>query len=317
MRIRLAVPDRYCDAGVIGAALEAVTRANEAMIADGAAPTSDELLRRGARWAPEPFTDGEHFDLASTIAKRGVGDCDDWAPAHAATLRASGVDPGARAIVRATRPGRWHAVVLRSDGSIEDPSRDAGMGRNRSSVAGAVCAPMSQAGRAAIACLPHAGRWWARADLPWEGNRTHVVGVASDADPRRALTDAVRGACVVGVSSGVVGDDYAAMASAVHDAVRDGANARDLARELRGRGVVAGDDVLAGLEDAASVGFLGSLAAPLASAAGGALKGGLGALGFGGGGAGAPAGGGAAPGGGSGAPIVTQGTPGGPIIVRF
>lgn len=126
MRIRISVPEEHVSPHVVNAALEAVTRVNESMLASGQAPTSRDLVRSGAIWRPEPPGD-EHFDNAATIAQRGWGDCDDWAPAHAATLRASGEDPGARAVVVPSGPNMYHAIVQRSDGSIDDPSIAAGM----------------------------------------------------------------------------------------------------------------------------------------------------------------------------------------------
>jgi hypothetical protein len=126
MRIRIAVPEAHVAPDVIDAALEAVTRLDEHMIRSGQAPSSRELVRAGARWRPEPPGD-EHFDHALTVAARGWGDCDDWAPLHAATLRASGEDPGAVARVVPSGPSTYHAIVQRSDGSIEDPSVAAGM----------------------------------------------------------------------------------------------------------------------------------------------------------------------------------------------
>ena len=89
MRIRVAVPDQHVDPHVINAALETVTRLDESMIRQGTSPTSDALVQAGAIWHPEPPGD-EHFDHGGTIAARGAGDCDDWAPLDAATRRLRG-----------------------------------------------------------------------------------------------------------------------------------------------------------------------------------------------------------------------------------
>src|SRR4029078_56230 len=51
----------------------------------------------------------------------GGGDCEDLARARAAQLRQHGEQ--ANAIVVPTRTGKFHAVVLRESGEIEDPSR--------------------------------------------------------------------------------------------------------------------------------------------------------------------------------------------------
>ena len=80
MRIRLAIPDRLVTPQVLEAALEATTLANQNAIAAGEAPSLTDAIRGGLRWRPEPFMDGEHFDLAATAHRRGWGDCDDLAP---------------------------------------------------------------------------------------------------------------------------------------------------------------------------------------------------------------------------------------------
>lgn len=68
----------------------------------------------------------ERFLSAEQLLKERFGDCDDLAPYRAAELRVSGEDPRARAIV--VRPGLgYHAIVMRGDGSIEDPSQALGM----------------------------------------------------------------------------------------------------------------------------------------------------------------------------------------------
>src|SRR5260370_17349938 len=126
MRVRVAVAEEHVTADVIDPVLEAVTRLNEHMITSGQTPTSHELIRSGAIWRPEPMGD-EHFDHGATIAARGWGDCDDWAPLHAATLRTSGEDPGATARVIPSGPNTFHAIVQRTDGSIDDPSEAAAM----------------------------------------------------------------------------------------------------------------------------------------------------------------------------------------------
>lgn len=204
MRIRLAIPDRFVNRYTLEGALEAVTRAAEHEIREGIAPDARELIDLGAKWAPEPFTDGEHFDLPSTIARRMVGDCDDWAPALAASLRASGEDPGAVATAYKSGPKTWHCVVRTSDGQILDPSRWAGMRRAGRGVSGAQLAPMACAGDAGIAVVPTLrGGWAARCDLPWPESPGHFASVARSRDPERALARAVVGAamCADGIGS--------------------------------------------------------------------------------------------------------------------
>jgi hypothetical protein len=181
MRIRIAVPEQFVDPTVIDAALEAVTRLDESMIRQGQAPTSHEAIAAGAIWRPENMGD-EHFDHAGTIATRGWGDCDDWAPLHAATLRASGEDPGAVARVVPSGPSTYHAIVQRTDGAIEDPSVAAGMKPAR-------VGEMSDEHIHILACDPHDGR-------VYEGQLAPTVGPLSlHCGPGIA----VRGCTIVGV----------------------------------------------------------------------------------------------------------------------
>lgn len=129
MQVKVAIPEAHISKPVLDAGLEAVTRLNEQLLANGEVPTWDEALSSGVRWAPEP-PGAEHFDSADRVMRRHKGDCDDLAPFAAATMRHTGEDPGATAEVYRSGPTRWHAIVKRSDGSIYDPSKDAGMGPN-------------------------------------------------------------------------------------------------------------------------------------------------------------------------------------------
>src|SRR5580704_15741152 len=128
MRIRVSVPEQFVQPSVINAALEAVTRVNQAMIKAGDVPTFDPDTPRdfGIRWRPENMGD-EHFDHAGIVMERKWGDCDDLAPWRAASLRETGEDAGAVAIAVPSGPDMYHALVRRSDGSNDDPSVAAGM----------------------------------------------------------------------------------------------------------------------------------------------------------------------------------------------
>lgn len=175
MRLNIAIPEAHVSKPVLDAALEAVTRLNEQLI-DGGAPTSHQLIEQGAKWKPEP-PGQEHFDHAGILAQRGWGDCDDWAPLHAATLRKTGQDPGAVAEVIRTGPHLWHAVVKRSDGSHDDPSKAAGMPSGGvQALHGATLPLMNAPGsvvggtyvvRPSLAVRPHPNGYQARVDLPW------------------------------------------------------------------------------------------------------------------------------------------------------
>ncbi len=234
MRINVAIPEAHVDAPPLDAALEAVTRLNETLLRDGAVPTAREGIKDGVRWKPEPPGD-EHFDHAGTVQKRGWGDCDDLAPWHAASLRHTGEDPGAHAIVKKSGPKRWHAVVRRSDGSIDDPSREAGMGAPRG-VHGAWLPLMSQpasvvgayAVRPQIAMRPVRGAFQARADMPWQWKERldepasptdyamstlHTAPVAST-----ALVGALDGACQLAIAGGYADPEHINRLSCLADA---------------------------------------------------------------------------------------------------
>src|SRR5688572_10784245 len=50
------------------------------------------------------------------------GDCKDLVAVRLAELRYYDCEPATAHVYETTRRGRWHAVVMRADGSIEDPS---------------------------------------------------------------------------------------------------------------------------------------------------------------------------------------------------
>lgn len=175
MRINVAIPEQHVDAPVLDAALESVTRLNEKMLGEGSVPTFEKGLKYGVKWRPEP-PGQEHFDHAHKVLQRRWGDCDDLAPWHAASLRHTGEDPDATAVAKRSGPSRWHAVVLRGDGSIDDPSKRAGMGQPQGVIGAALPLmwPLPPEGvhgayllRPQIAMRPFRGAIQARADLPW------------------------------------------------------------------------------------------------------------------------------------------------------
>lgn len=204
MRIRLGVPDRHINEHILNAALETTTRANEALLKAGEAPSIEEAIRSGVRWKPERFKDGEHFDLASTVATRKWGDCDDLAPWRAAERRLLG-DINAKAIAKRSGPNRFHAVVLTGDGQIEDPSKWAGMGHSVSGIGPAICGQIACVGESALAVVPYGNAWAARMDLPY-GAR-HLSAQSLAASPELAAYHAARGASLVGESSGLLGEE--------------------------------------------------------------------------------------------------------------
>lgn len=227
MRINVAIPEKHVTKPILDASLEAVTRLNEDLISEGEAPHFDDVKHR-IRWKPEPFTDGEHFDHALKVIGRGWGDCDDQAAYLAASLRTSGEDPGAKAVVRRSGKKKWHAVVKRSDGSVDDPSVETGMptkgggGVNGSSV----LSPMSSSGHLihgvggddylqlpniAVRGVVSGGdisHWQARVDLPWDdevsgvaGQEGNLVTLARGPLPREAICGAIDGLVQLAESS--------------------------------------------------------------------------------------------------------------------
>lgn len=208
MDIRLAVPDELDDQdrkAALDAALESVTRTAASQVKTGKVPPAAGEIKSGrVRWEPEP-PGAEHFDLPSTVIGRGWGDCDDLAPWHAGSLRATGRDPGARAIVKKSGPKRWHAIVQRSDGSIEDPSRHAGMysvsgsGLDPSVVgAGAPIAhAMSADGRMCLALCPTKDPrqplvFFARCDVPDRLEPWDWSSMSADRNPAHSIAKAIR-----------------------------------------------------------------------------------------------------------------------------
>ena len=251
MRINVAVPEHVVRAPILDAALEGVTRLDEALIREGAVPPFDKVKHR-LRWKPEPPGE-EHFDHAGVVLRRGWGDCDDMGPYKAASLRVTGVDPGARAAVRKSGPKRWHVVVKRSDGSIDDPSIETGMpapGR-RVGIRGATQPPMVQrssgvngtyvatpelAIRPVPGIHPEPEAWQARTDLPWHyatgKSPTDIAMVSLHRTPYsdQALVGACHGCIKLGEASGLASESDLDRLAAIRDMV-DGATYEEIAEE--------------------------------------------------------------------------------------
>jgi hypothetical protein len=207
------------------------------------------------------------------------------APYHAASLRHSGEDPGATAIVRRSGPNRWHAVVQRTDGSIDDPSRRAGMGRHRG-VIGAALPVMFGGGRYSvsgayivrpqIALRPVRGAFQARADLPWNWRERldepptpqdfamtalHTAPVA-----QTALVGAIDGAIALGEAGGFADPEHIQRLCAVADAC-EGANYEYLASVYGPEHAAAAQQVVGSFfgNIAKGLGKVAKFAAPLVS----------------------------------------------------
>lgn len=249
MRINVAIPEAHVDAPVLDAALESVTRLNESLLERGEVPSFQRALHHGIKWRPEP-PGAEHFDNARTVTARGWGDCDDLAPYEAASIRHSGEDPGARAIVQRSGPKSWHAVVEMSDGSIRDPSKRAGMAPGIAhGVRGATLPLMyppsegvngSYIVRPQIALRPMRGAYQARADLPWNW-REHLEDESTAANyaltalhtapvASTALTGAIDGLLEIAEINGTGDEEHIASLEALADCVQ-GASLEELTEE--------------------------------------------------------------------------------------
>lgn len=264
MRINVGVPEAHVQKPVLDAALESVTRLNESLLADKSVPTAKEGIRKGVLWKPEPEGE-EHFDHAGIVMRRRWGDCDDLAPWHAASLRHTGEDPDAQAVVRRSGPHRWHAVVLRGDGSVDDPSRWAGMGRPHPT-RGASVPLMAAPGRdqvsgayivrPTIAVRPVDRGFQARADLPWHWRErlndpprpTDYAMVSLHADPvaSTALVGAIEGACKLGIAGGFAHPEHIKRLCAVAD-LCDGADFDEVAACYGEEHARAAQEVVGGL----------------------------------------------------------------------
>lgn len=182
MRIRLTLPKEHVDEDTLGRALEASTAVAQKQLQTGTIPPLEDAIEQGlVKWKPEPASQGfEGFDLPKDVLARGWGDCDDLAAWWAAELRESGADPDAMPIVYQSGKNRWHAIVQRGNGDLDDPSQWAGMGKPGSPLP--VTDPMhrDQGGFSTVGFkrLP-SGAAKARWDVPLYRSATgHVVGVA-------------------------------------------------------------------------------------------------------------------------------------------
>jgi len=232
MRVNVAIPESEVSAPILNAALESVTRLNQSMLKQDKIPTFKDGLKEGIRWRPEPPGE-EHFDHAGVVLRRKWGDCDDLAPWQAASLRHTGEDPNATAVVRRSGPKRWHAIVRRGDGSIDDPSRAAGMGQPSPIVGAALpimyTAPSAVVGgiyqvRPAIALRGYRGGIQARADMPLQfvkGHATDYAMATTQAAPSAttALVGAIEGALQLAVAGGYAHPQHINRLAAIADAL--------------------------------------------------------------------------------------------------
>lgn len=113
------------------------TRATLGALAKGLVALNREILKRetlpplysrgaGVHYKPEG-AGRERWQTALQVMGAGYGDCEDLAAWRAAELQNRG--ELARVTIVRTGPRRFHAVVRRGDGSIEDPSKILAKGR--------------------------------------------------------------------------------------------------------------------------------------------------------------------------------------------
>jgi hypothetical protein len=228
MDVRVAIPDEFVSPETLEPALEATTLVNEQLIRAGRTPLASTAINSGVRWQPEPPGD-ESFDHSELVWSRGWGDCDDLAPWRAAELRVTGEDPGANAIIIPSGPNTWHAVVERSDGTIDDPSLAAGMPLPGQGYALPIERTMV-VGKIYVGVQPDAGGGWqARIDVPVVGCAAcgcSLCVIEADETPRQAVARAADRAAVVGQFGGAATTDVAKLQALA--AVADGISQRQL-----------------------------------------------------------------------------------------
>ena len=125
MNVSLDIP---ASRAVLSAALEGLVGVNYILLRRQRMP---RLYKAGVRYRAEQLVGGkrlEQWKTAPQVFALGLGDCEDLAAWRAAELRVHRGEP-ARAVVYRTGPKKFHAVVERADGSIEDPSKRLGMRR--------------------------------------------------------------------------------------------------------------------------------------------------------------------------------------------
>lgn len=119
--VTIAVPATIV---AIEAVAEGLVQLNLAQLdaAERAGVELPTIYESGAVYRREPVG-SERWQSIAEIVQRSprAGDCEDLAAWRAAELRHAGEDASVR-IVRTSR-GSFHAIVLRGDGSVEDPSR--------------------------------------------------------------------------------------------------------------------------------------------------------------------------------------------------
>lgn len=100
----------------------------------GLVGVDEEILRQNPE-LPLVYASGVKYKLPphrvwrypNEIARDGWGDCEGLACWRAAELHVTGADPNAEVVAYRSGPKRFHAIVVRGDGWVEDPSIVCGM----------------------------------------------------------------------------------------------------------------------------------------------------------------------------------------------
>ena len=108
-------------ADMYAAALEGLVQVNGLIL--GKNPELPPLYDSGAVYAARPHNTWRRADQ---INGEGWGDCEGLSAWRVAELR-EGEDPGSRVGIYHTGPQKYHAIVIRGDDAIEDPSVALGM----------------------------------------------------------------------------------------------------------------------------------------------------------------------------------------------
>lgn len=103
---------------VLESVLEGFVQAAAAEIAAGIVPPYPDPPIRYV----EESAGAERWKLPHQVQEDGEGDCEDLCFWEAGGMRVTGEDPGATVRLVKTGPRKLHAVVVRSDGSVSDPS---------------------------------------------------------------------------------------------------------------------------------------------------------------------------------------------------
>lgn len=133
MRLTMTIPT--VSRSAVKHALEALVRRNQDLLREAGGQVPPLYAARVA-YRPEP-PGKEDWDALDIVWPRGYGDCEDLAGWRAAELREVGEPARADCYVSRVSPeGRkvWHCIVVRADGTVEDPSIQLGMMRRRGHV---------------------------------------------------------------------------------------------------------------------------------------------------------------------------------------